>query len=123
LNRRVERVADLMRAELAQIVQRELSDPRIALTTVSEVVLSSDLQHAKVRLSILGSEAQREASLEAVRHAAGFVRHQLGRRLTLRVVPELTFELDRGAEYSQRISELLDDLSHERDEHERGPAS
>ncbi|HEX4954437.1 MAG TPA: 30S ribosome-binding factor RbfA [Thermoanaerobaculia bacterium] len=109
MSRRPERVADLLRAEISDIVRRELRDPRVGLATVSMVEVSSDLRHARVKLSILGSEEQRQASLEAVRHGAGFVRRLLGQRLDLRFVPELVFELDRGAEYSQRISDILDE--------------
>jgi ribosome-binding factor A len=114
MSRRTDRVADLLRSELATILRRDLADPRARLATVSAVVVSPDLQHARVRLSILGSDAEREASLEALRRAAGFIRHQLGRRVRLRLTPELVFELDHGAEYSQRMSDLLEEL--ERDD-------
>jgi ribosome-binding factor A len=110
MSRRTDRVADLLRAELAEILRREVADPRARLAAVSEVVVSPDLEHARVRLSILGSDADRAASLEALRHAAGFIRRQLGRRVRLRVTPELAFELDQGAEVSQRISDLLEEL-------------
>ncbi|HRC86389.1 MAG TPA: 30S ribosome-binding factor RbfA, partial [Thermoanaerobaculia bacterium] len=110
MSHRPERVADLLRAEISAILARELSDPRVRLVTVSQVEVSSDLRHAKVKLSILGNEAERQAALEGARHARGFIRRQLGSRLSLRLVPELTFELDRGAEHSQRISDLLEEL-------------
>ena len=84
-------------------------DPRVRLTSVSAVDVSPDLRHARVHVSVVGDQADQEASLEALRHAAGFIRGQVGRELKrLRNIPELRFELDRGAEYSQRISDLLE---------------
>ena len=114
MSHRPERVADLVRRELADILRNEVRDPRVGLATVSSVDLSGDLHHAKVKVSVLGSDAEREASLEAIQGASGFIRRQLGRRLTLRTVPELVFQLDRGAEYSQRISDLLEEIDRER---------
>ncbi len=71
--------------------------------------MSPDLRHAVVRVSVLGEDAQRRESLEALRHARGFVRKALARKIRhMKVVPELTFELDRGPEHSQRISDLLE---------------
>ena len=110
MSRRTERVSDLLRVELADILRRDVADPRARLASVSEVVVSPDLHHARVRLSILGSDAEREASLEALRRASGFIRRQLGQRVRLRLTPELVFELDHGAEYSQRISDLLEEV-------------
>jgi ribosome-binding factor A len=103
------RVADLIRAELSQIILRRLRDPRVKLTNVSGVDVSPDLKHAVVQISVVGEEGQRLESLEALRHARGFLRSQLARKLhNMKTVPELRFELDRGAEYSQRISDLLE---------------
>ena len=99
-----------MQAELSQLLLRSLQDPRIQMTSVAAVDVSPDLRRAVVRVSVL-DESQRQASLAALRHAAGFLRHQLARRLRhMRVTPELIFELDRGAEHSQQISDLLERL-------------
>ena len=110
MTQRTERVEDLLRAELATILQRELRDPRIALATVASVRVSRDLGHAQVRISILGDDDQRQAGLDALIRARGYVRRLLAGRVRLRTVPELEFSLDRGAEHSQRISELLEGL-------------
>lgn len=107
---RAERVADLIQRELAQILLEEMKDPRAALATVSGVSLSGDLRFARLKVSVLGTEAERQECLAVLRRATGFVRSQLAQRLDLRAVPELRFELDRGAEHSQRINELLADL-------------
>lgn len=109
MSRRTERVGDVIRAELAELILHRLKDPRIRMTTVTSVQLSADLRHARVLVSVMGEEAARQQSLEALRHAAGYLRRQLAHELyRLKNIPELRFELDRGPEYSQRISELLE---------------
>lgn len=109
MTRRTDRVADVLRSELSSIISRRVRDPRVGMTTVSTVEMSPDLKHARVLVSVVGDDSERQASLEALRHAAGFIRGQLAKELKrLRSIPELRFELDRGAEYSQRISELLE---------------
>jgi len=116
MSRRTDRVEDLIRAELADLLLREVQDPRVSLTSVVAVNVSPDLRRAVVRVSVLGEDAHRLESLEALQHAKGFLRSQLAHRLRLRVVPELVFELDRGAEHSQRITDLLESLN----EHDEG---
>jgi ribosome-binding factor A len=110
MSRRTERIADLLRAELANLLLRDVSDPRVSLTSVVAVTVTPDLRHAQVRVSVLGDEAHREESLAGLRHARGYLRTQIAHRLRLRVAPDLNFELDRGAEHSQRISDLLEGL-------------
>jgi ribosome-binding factor A len=102
-------VADLIRAELSQILLRRVQDPRVKLTTVTGVSVSPDLKHAVVQVSIVGDDDQRRAAMEALQHAKGFLRSQLAKELhNMKSTPDLRFELDRGAEYSQRISDLLE---------------
>lgn len=115
MTRRTDRMSDLVRAELSDLILREMKDPRIKLVSLTEVDVTSDLRRAVVRVSALGDEAQREAAVEALRHAKGFLRTELSHRLRTRVTPELVFELDRGAEHSQKISDILEGL-HGRDE-------
>jgi len=110
VSRRTQRIEDLIRAELADLLLRDLHDPRVKLATISSVSVSPDLRHARVLVSVLGDERQREEGIEGLRHARGFLRTQLSHRLRLRLVPDLAFELDRGAEYSQRIDDLLHGL-------------
>ena len=115
MSRRTDRMADLLRAELADLLLRSVHDPRIRLVTVTGVEVSPDLRRAAIKISALGEEAERLATVEALRHARGFLRTELSHRLRTRVTPELVFELDRGAEQSQKISDLLESL-HGRDE-------
>ncbi|HEX2222999.1 MAG TPA: 30S ribosome-binding factor RbfA [Thermoanaerobaculia bacterium] len=111
MSRRSDRVADEVRKELSQLIFREVKDPRIKLVSVTEVQITSDLRRAVIRISALGEEQDRLAAVEALRHARGFLRTELAHRLRLRVTPELVFELDRGAEHSQKISDLLESLN------------
>jgi ribosome-binding factor A len=115
MSRRTDRLSDLLRAELSELILREIKDPRIKLVSLTGVEVTSDLRRAIVRVSVLGEESQREEAVEALRHARGFLRTELAHRLRTRVTPELIFELDRGAEHSQKISDLLESL-HGRDE-------
>ena len=110
MSRRTDRVGDLIRAELSDLLLREVRDPRVRLASVTGVETSPDLKRAVVRISVLGEEEQRLAAIDALRHARGFLRTELARRLRTRVTPELVFELDRGAEHSQKISDLLESL-------------
>ncbi len=111
MTQRTERVGDLIRRELAELIVNRVQDPRVRLATVSDVRVTPDLRRAMIRISILGDDEQRRAGLEGLEHARGFLRSSLARRLTaLKVVPELVFELDRGAEYSRNIEDLLESL-------------
>lgn len=108
---RQERVGDLVRRRLAEILQRDMQDPRIRLATVSAVRMSGDLRHAHVAVSVLGADEGRQEAIEALVRAKGFLRRRLAAQAgNLKVIPELTFELDRGAEHSQHISDLLERL-------------
>lgn len=116
MTRRTDRVEDLLRSEISRLILRDVSDPRVRLATVSEVRVSPDLKHASVKVSVLGEEEHRLESLEALRHASGYIRSRLAVNLKrMKAIPRLEFELDRGAEHSQRISDLLEKL-HDEDE-------
>lgn len=110
MSRRTDRVAEMIRDQLATIIRGEVRDPRVGLATVSWVRVSGDLSHAEVGVSVLGDEDSRTASVAALVRAKGFIRTRLAKRVRLRSVPELVFKLDRGAEHSQHISDLLERL-------------
>ncbi len=111
MSRRTHRVEDLLRAELSSLILRRMNDPRVRLASISHVDVSPDLKRARVLLSALGSDRERQECLEALRHARGFLRTQLARGLRhMKSIPELLFELDEGPEYSQHISSILEDL-------------
>ena len=104
------RVAEAIRQTVAAFLTKNVRDPRVGFVTVTGVLVSPDLAHARVRVSVMGNEEEKGKSLEGLTSAARFLRGELARELTLRVTPELTFELDRGLEHAQRIDRVLRDL-------------
>jgi ribosome-binding factor A len=112
--RRVERINDLLRSELSELIGRELKDPRLAgLISITEVETTSDLRHAKVFVSVFGSDEERQSSLAALRSAAGFLRHEVAQRIVIRHMPELEFRLDSSIERGDRILRLLRQVAEE----------
>lgn len=105
---RSQRVADQIQRELAQLVQRELKDPRLGLVSITAVKLSRDLAYAQVYVTSL-SDISHEDVIKALKNAGGFLRHQLGKAMRLRVVPELKFIYDETIEYGMNMSKLIDD--------------
>ena len=105
---RPERVAELMKREIAGILARDLRDPRIStMVSVTDVEVSHDLSFARVFVSLLAEGEERERTLAALQRAAGFVRHQLAPRLALREVPDLRFVHDASIERGARVEEIL----------------
>ena len=105
---RHERVAEEILHELGTMVAGELKDPRIAaLVTVTEVRVTPDLKHARVFVSVMGTEAEQKSTIRGLFAAVGYIRHELTERIQLRRAPELHFILDHSEEYAQRIEYLL----------------
>ena len=104
---RAERVADLIRQELALLLEREVKDPRVGFVTVTRVAIPRDLRTARVFVTILGDEQQKKDSLKGLAAAQGFLRRELAQRLGLRHTPSLEFQLDQGVESEERIEQLL----------------
>jgi ribosome-binding factor A len=94
--------------EVAEMIDLELKDPRIGFATVTRVVLRPDLGSAHIWVSVPGEKEARDGTLEGLRSAAGYLRHELSLRLRLRRVPELVFVLDHSAEDVHRVESLLD---------------
>lgn len=97
-----------MQRELAQLIQFEIKDPRVGMVTVSAVEVSKDLSVAKVFISTLGDEKELNDTVLVLDKAAGFLRHELGRRMTIRAVPELRFHVDTSIAQGRRLSDLID---------------
>ena len=109
---RPERVAEAIKREMADILSSRLRDPRLGgMISVTDVEVTKDLSLARVYVSVLASGSERDRSLEALQHSAGFVRHELAPRLDLREVPELRFLLDTSIEKGARVEELLRKLA------------
>ena len=92
------------------MLQKKVGDPRLSFVTVTAVEISADLRQAHIYVSTMGDQEARREMLAGLKHATGFLRHELGARLALRYVPNLTFHLDDSLERSQRILHLLDQL-------------
>jgi ribosome-binding factor A len=104
---RLQRVGDQIQRELSELIRLELKDPRVHMVTITGVDVSPDLAHAKVRVSTLDT-THRDETLAGLRRAAGFLRSQLGRRLTTYATPELHFEYDASIEEGVRLARLID---------------
>ena len=110
---RPERVGELIREALAEFLTSQVQDPRIGFVTVTGVEVSPDLAHARVRVSVMAPEAERERTLAGLASAAGFLRSRVTAALALRTSPELRFELDRGLDHAHRIDVVLKGLKGE----------
>jgi len=112
---RAERVADQIRMEVADILMRKIKDPRVRSVTVTDVELTTDLRIARVFVTALGSDAETKDVFTGLSKASGFVRNELGRRLTLRYLPEVVFVKDVSGPRGDRILQLLDELQDKTD--------
>jgi ribosome-binding factor A len=115
-NRRVERVASLIKREISQMVVLDIKDDRVGagMVSVTDVDVSGDLQHAKVFVSIYGTDEAKAETMEGLKAATGFVRSELGQRLGLRRTPEIIFKEDLGMERGTKVLSLINQLSQER---------
>ncbi len=107
---RAARMAEELRQQIADILQNHLADPRLTWVSVVRVEVSPDLRHAKVYISVLGSEEAQAASLRVLSRATSAVRAELARRIRLRKVPEILFRADHSIAYSLRMQSLLQEL-------------
>jgi ribosome-binding factor A len=108
---RTDQVGAQVRAEVMDIIQHQLKDPRIGFVSITSVSMSPDLRSARVRISVLGDSSQQRDSLSGLRSASGVIRRELGRRLeNLKFSPELRFEIDPSIEYSVHISKRLREI-------------
>jgi ribosome-binding factor A len=106
-------MAETLRQVITDSLARQVRDPRVGFVTITGVLVSGDLSHARVMVSIPGEDAEKSRALEGLQSAAGFLRSRAARALTTRTVPELHFELDRGLEHAARINELLNTIRRE----------
>ena len=109
--KRTERLNDLIRAEIADILVTKVKDPRVGFVTITAVDITPDLRYAKVFVSILESDTSSEKkTLDGLKRASVFIRSELGRRLHIRYIPELTFRLDQTVDRTAHIMKLLDEI-------------
>lgn len=115
MENRQRRLGQLLKQEISELLLREIKDPRIAFVSVTSVNLTADLRHAKVLVSVLGSERERKSSIAGLRSATGFIRRELGRRLRLKYIPEIKIVYDDSIEEGSRILSLIDSVTQEED--------
>ena len=108
--RRQQRVAEQIRHEISELIEREVDDPRLTLITITDVTISPDLHDANVYVSSLQGEAARDDVLAGLEKARSFLRRGLATRMKLRVVPVLHFHWDKSLETGDRISQLIDQI-------------
>ena len=109
---RIERVNSLIRQEISELLRRQVKDPRLGnLITVTDVSTSSDLRHAKVFVSRMGSEEEKQETLSVLTAASGFFRNELAKRLRLRRIPELIFHWDDSIERGEHLLQIIDEVS------------
>lgn len=121
--RRPERLAEQIKEEVSLIIAGEVEDPRVGFVTVTEARVTPDLKHAKIYVSVLGTEQEVKESLAALKHASGFIRTQLGAVLRMKRTPDLHFVYDETTETAARIEELLSEEVKKAQEREQASAS
>jgi len=104
---RLARVSEVVREVAASTILFELKDPRVKNVTVTRAEVSADLQHAKIYVSVMGTQAEQKLTMHGLKSAAGFVQTKVASRLTTRFVPHVTFVLDDGVKKSVEISRLI----------------
>ena len=114
---RIERVNTLIRKEISELIQQQVRDPRLDdFVTVTEVSTSPDLRHAKIFVSSMSGKQEEQKILTVLNSAAGFLRTELARKVTLRRTPELSFAWDDSIEHGDRILQLLDQVNTEQEQ-------
>lgn len=107
---RANRIAEQMKKEIGEILNRKIKDPRVGFVTITGVEVTGDLQQATVFISVLGNEKEKKDTLNGLDKANGFIRAEVGNRIRLRKTPEISFKIDETIEYGNRIETLLRDL-------------
>ncbi|HJX03249.1 MAG TPA: 30S ribosome-binding factor RbfA [Dehalococcoidia bacterium] len=112
MTRRAERVSNLIRQEICELLQEHVNDPRLnALISVTKISTSPDLRNSKIYVSVLGDKEKAQDVLKGFKSAAGYFRRELSQRLTTRVVPELMFELDDSIERGVRLLNFIEQVA------------
>lgn len=111
--RRQERVGDLIRDEVSDIIRREMNDPRLGFVSITRVDLSPDLRYARLFVSVFADDSERRETIQVLNRAAAFIRRTLAPRLRMRTIPELSFRLDHSMEHAENVARILRELNME----------
>jgi ribosome-binding factor A len=107
-SRRPQRLALQIQQEVSLLISRNMKDKRVGFVTVTGVQLSPDLRHARIFISLMGSETEKEEGLQTLNHATGWIRRELGQKIRTRFLPEVVFQIDTSQEYGERIDRLIE---------------
>ncbi len=114
--KRIKRLNSLLQEVLSEVIRNDLKDPRVhKLFAVTQVDVSNDLHHAKVYISVIGTDKERKDTIEALQSAAGFIAVTASKKVTMRYFPNLLFKIDTSVEEHMRIDALLDKIKHEQE--------
>jgi ribosome-binding factor A len=112
--KRSEKVADLIRKEVSDMLMTSVKDPRIGFVTVTRVAVSDDCRQAKIYFSVMGTAEEQQRAAQGLASATGFIRKELGRRVSLRYTPEILFQFDPSIEYAIHMEKVFRELEKER---------
>ncbi|MGH2348616.1 MAG: 30S ribosome-binding factor RbfA [bacterium] len=121
MTHRAQRLQEFLKAELSQIIQQQLKDPRIGFVSITDVEVSQDLRHARVFVSVLGDEDAKEQTMAGLHSAQGFIRGEVARRMRTRYAPEIAFKLDQSIERGTRVVTLIRDVTKDAHDDTPGP--
>jgi len=110
---RAQRLAELLKKEIADILLKEIKDPRIGFVSVTDIDVSNDLRHASVYVSVLGNEDERQNTMEGLEKATGYIRKLIGERIKIYHTPEIIFKYDSSLEHGIHISHIIDEIKDE----------
>lgn len=110
-NWRQDQLGEVIAHELSDLIRTRMKDPRVGFASITDVDLSGDLRHAKVFVSVMGSEEEQQATLSGLNHATGFLRHELAQRLTIRYTPDIHFRLDESIARGAHVLDLINKVS------------
>nr|HET6901718.1 30S ribosome-binding factor RbfA [Ktedonobacteraceae bacterium] len=119
---RQEKLGELFALELSELLRTRVKDPRVGFASITHVEVSGDLRHAKIFVSVMGSPEEQVATIRTLKHAAGFLRHELAGRITLRYMPELAFKLDNSIAEGAHVLELIQQFEQEEHLQEEHPS-
>lgn len=120
MSERIKKVSETVKELVSEIVQRKIKDPRVNFVTITASEVSPDLKEAKIYFTTLGGPKKRAEALEALTHAASFIRGELGKRIATKYTPHLTFYYDESIERALRIEKLISKIERERSERSEG---
>jgi len=112
--RRIEKINELLRREVSEIIQHEMKDPSIGFTTITRVETSKDINYATVFAGVMAKDNTRKKTIEHLNNAAGYIQHKLSGRIRLRTMPKITFKLDTSVDHSLLVNDILKKIAREK---------